>query len=132
VFRAVQWARHQSILIHLLIISISITPTPQPYDSYHHSNLRKPVMRVFYQGLMNVLFFSSLQALGDRRNWVLRYKKTISRWLLTVTGEWLSCTKWDSYVFPNLINNMWVLRTPLTHKTTHKKLGWILMPYSKC
>jgi len=49
--------------------------------------------------------------------------KTTSRWLLTLTRKWWSCTKWDSYVFPNLINNLWVLRTPLTHKTTHKKFS---------
>jgi hypothetical protein len=35
---------------------------------------------------------------------------------------WWSCTKWNYHVFPNLINILWVLRTPLTHKTTHKKL----------
>jgi hypothetical protein len=56
------------------------------------------------------------------RDKLIQELKTTSRWLLTLTSEWWSCTKWDCYVFPNLINNMWVLRTPLTHKTTHKKL----------
>jgi len=39
---------------------------------------------------------------------------------LLVPWKWWSCTKWDCFVFPNLINILWVLLTPSTHKTTHK------------
>ena len=32
--------------------------------------------------------------------------KTTSRWLLTLTRKWWSCTKWDCHVFPNLISKL--------------------------
>jgi hypothetical protein len=54
------------------------------------------------------------------RDKLIQELKTTSRWLITLTSEWWSCTRWDCHVFPNLINNMWVLTTPLTHKTTDK------------
>jgi len=52
-----------------------------------------------------------------------QFKYFLLHLVLIATTNWWSCTKWDSYVFQNLINNLWVLTTPLTHKTTHKKLG---------
>jgi hypothetical protein len=32
--------------------------------------------------------------------------KTTSRWLLTLTRKWWSYTKWDCFVFPNLISKL--------------------------
>jgi hypothetical protein len=48
------------------------------------------------------------------------YKKPPLGGFLLVPWKWWGCTKWDSHVFQNLINNLWVFRTPTTHKTTHK------------